>query len=146
MEEVDGFEADNLVVRENPRELEEFRNWLLATAWSLKEKEHQIKEEQDAINNRWTSVIAAELQQEARPHEPKSYPCRKMFPSLDEEEHTPRRPDPYRPDRPPRGCDRPFTQAEDPPILRRKGKEPMDPNNLCNNLNARTQTRSMYGP
>jgi hypothetical protein len=45
MEEVDSFEADNLVVPENPRELEEFRNRLLATARSLKEKERQIKEE-----------------------------------------------------------------------------------------------------
>jgi hypothetical protein len=116
IEEVDSFEADNLVVLENPRELEEFWSRLLATARILKEKECQIKEEQDAINNRWTSVIAAELQQEDRPHEPKSYPRRKLFSSSDEEEHTPQRPDPYKPDRPPRGHDRPFTQTEDPPI------------------------------
>ena len=67
MEEVDSFEADNLAVPENPRELEEYRDRLLAMAQSLREKERQIKEEQDAINNKWTSVLAAELQQEARP-------------------------------------------------------------------------------
>ena len=90
MEEVDSFEGDNFAIPENPQELEEYRDRLLATARSLKERERQIKEEQDAINNRWTSVIAAELQQEARPHKTKSYPRRKLFPSSDEEEHTPR--------------------------------------------------------
>jgi hypothetical protein len=37
MEEVDSFEGDNLAVPKNPRELEEYRDQLLATTQILKE-------------------------------------------------------------------------------------------------------------
>jgi hypothetical protein len=43
VEEVDSFEGDNLVVPENPRELEEYRDRLLAMARSLKEKNVKSK-------------------------------------------------------------------------------------------------------
>jgi hypothetical protein len=138
IEEVDSFGPDNLAIPKNPWGLEEYRDQLLATARSLRERERQIKDEHDAINNKWTTVLVAELEQEARPQEPKSYPRRMLFSSSDEDEYTPRRPDPYRPDQPPRGRDRPFTRVTDPPIPRHKGKEPMDPNDLRYNLNART--------
>ena len=65
VEEVDSFGSDDLAVPENPWELEEYRQRLLATARSQRDKERQLKAEQDNINEKWTSVLAAELEQEA---------------------------------------------------------------------------------
>ena len=106
MEEAERFGSDDLAVPDNPWELEEYRQLLLATAKSQKLKERQLKAEQANINEKWTSVLATELDLEARPKEPKSYPCRKLFPSSEDEELAPRqkgRAYSYKPNRPPRG-------------------------------------------
>jgi len=126
-------EADDFVIPDNPADQELFRQQLISTARSLKEKKkRQLKAEQDNLNDRWTRVLSTEegygtglLDQ------PKSYPRRRLLPQFDDE--PPNTPSPkHTPydqlDRPPRGRDRTAGDAGyRSAIPRRRGKEPMEP-------------------
>ena len=60
------------VVLEDPVEQECFKRRLIATANSLKKKQHQLQADQDLLADRWTEVLVAEEYKLERPS--KSYP------------------------------------------------------------------------
>ena len=51
---------DEFSVPEDPVEQERFKRQLMATARSLKKKQHQLQDDQDLLTDRWTEVLAAE--------------------------------------------------------------------------------------
>ena len=66
------------IVREDPVEQERFKLRLIATAKSLKKKQHQLQADQDLLEDRWTEVLAAEEYELERPT--KGYPKRRLLP------------------------------------------------------------------
>ena len=96
--------SDDFIVPEEPEEQEHFRRRLIATARSLKKKQHQLQADQDQINDRWTNVPAAEEHGLERPT--KSYPKRKLLPQFDDEALEPAPSARNAADRPPRGRDK----------------------------------------
>ena len=95
------LDDDELVVPEDPVEQERFKRRLMATTSSLKEKQQQLRANQDLLADRWTEVLVAEEYELERPS--KSYPKRKLLPRLEEEAHKPTSPAHNTADRPPRG-------------------------------------------
>ena len=69
---------EDFIVPEEPLEQERFKRRLIATARSLKKKQHQLQADQDLLNDRWTDVLVAEEYGLKRPT--KSYPKRKLLP------------------------------------------------------------------
>ena len=66
---------EEFIVPEDPVEQEHFKRQLIATAKSLKKKQHQLQADKDLLTDRWTEVLAAEEYRLERPT--KSYPKRK---------------------------------------------------------------------
>ena len=75
--------TEDFIVPEEPLEQEHFKRRLIATARSLKKKQHQLQADQDLLNERWTDVLAAEEYGLERPT--KSYPKHKQLPQFDDE-------------------------------------------------------------
>ena len=57
--EEDSLRPEDFVVPEDPLDQERFKQQLIATARILKKKQQQLKAEQDTLNDRWTTVLAA---------------------------------------------------------------------------------------
>ena len=77
------LDDDEFVVPEDPIEQERFKRRLIATANSLKKKQHQLQVDQDLLADRWTEVLAAEEYELEGPS--KTYPKRRLLPRLEEE-------------------------------------------------------------
>ena len=96
---------DAFIIPEKRLEQDNLRRRLMATARSLKKKQH-LRADQDLLADRWTKVLAAEEYELERPS--KSYPKHRLLPRLEEEALDVA-------DLPPRGRDkeasRPSTQA-----------------------------------
>ena len=113
---------EDFIVPEEPLEQEHFKRQLIATARSLKKKQHQHQADQDLLNDRWTNVLAAEEYGLGRPT--KSYLMRKLLPQFNNEALEPVPSARNAGDRPPHGRDKTATQAEHQPIPRcRKGRD-----------------------
>ena len=109
---------DEFGIPEDPIEQERFKRRLIATARSLKKKQHQLQANQDLLANRWTEVLVAE---EYRLEPPtKGYPKHKLLPQLEEEAIEPTLPAQDEADRPPRGRDKIAYQAEYQPAPTRQ--------------------------
>ena len=76
------LDDDEFVVHEDPVEQDRFKRRLIATANSLKKKQHQLQADQDLLADRWTKVLAAEEYKLERPS--KSYPKHRLLPRLEE--------------------------------------------------------------
>ena len=50
---------EEFIVPEDPVEQERFKRQLIATAKSLKKKQQQLQADQDLLNDRWTTILAA---------------------------------------------------------------------------------------
>ena len=87
-EEDESLGDEDFIVPEEPLEQERFKHRLIGTARSLKEKQQQLQDDQDLLNDRWTNVLAAEEYGLERPT--KSYPKHKLLPQFDDEA-----PEPY---------------------------------------------------
>ena len=98
---------DEFDVPEDPVEQERFKRRLMATARSLKKKQHQLQADQDLLTDRWTEVLAAE--EYGLERHPQGYPKHKLLPQLEEEPILPTQDEA---DRPPRGQDKPTYQPE----------------------------------
>ena len=107
---------DEYDVIEEPLEapqLEAFRRRLASTAKSIKQKSQRLKSEQDELNDRWVELLRAEQALEDKLEKTGAnqfYPRRNLLPELDEEAEDSvlsKREWAEKPDRPPRGRDRP---------------------------------------
>jgi hypothetical protein len=89
-EEEDSLGPEDFIIPEDPLEQEKFKRQLIATARSLKEKQQQLKAEQDTLNDRWTMVLAAEEDlDDQRQGQYKSYPRRRLLPEFEDEAFEP---------------------------------------------------------
>ena len=50
---------EDFIVPEEPLEQERFKRRLIATARSLKKKQHQLQADQGLLNDRWNDVLGA---------------------------------------------------------------------------------------
>ena len=81
------LDNDEFFVPEDPVEQERFKRRLIATANSLKKKQHQLQADQHLLADRWTKVLAAEEYKLECPS--KSYPKCRLLPRLEEEAPSP---------------------------------------------------------
>ena len=109
------LDDDEFSVSEDPIEQERFKRRLIATARSLRKKQHQLQVDQDLLTDRWTEVLAAEEYGLERPS--KGYPKHKLLPQLEEEPVLPAQDEA---DRPPRGRDKTAYQAGHQPAPPRR--------------------------
>lgn len=79
-EEEDNLGPKDFIIHEDPLDQERIKRQLIATVRSLKKKQHQLKAEHNAINDRWTKVLAAEHGFRNRGQDQnKSYPWRRLL-------------------------------------------------------------------
>lgn len=109
---------EDFIVPEEPAEQECFKHQLIATSRSLKEKQRQLRADQDRLNDRWNDVLAAEEYGLERPT--KSYLKRRLLPQFDDKALEPVLPMHNAADRPPRGWNKAAPRAKHQPALPRR--------------------------